>query len=112
MDICRIKGENREKAFMPLTVAGLSSLTGLAMVLKDVSFVVSISGAMFGCAIMFVIPAIMNVCSIKKNARSMGQAVAGSARTEVLANYLMGFTGVVMGGIGIAISVLREMGKL
>ena len=40
-------------------------VTLLALVLKDVGFVVSISGAMFGCLLMFIVPAIMTISNIK-----------------------------------------------
>jgi hypothetical protein len=36
-------------------------VTLLALVLKDVGFVASISGAMFGCLLIFIVPALMTI---------------------------------------------------
>ena len=36
-----------------------------ALVLKDVGFVVIISGAMFGCLLIFIVPALMTISNIK-----------------------------------------------
>mmetsp|Transcript_29859 Transcript_29859/g.49928 ORF Transcript_29859/g.49928 Transcript_29859/m.49928 type:complete len:483 (+) Transcript_29859:119-1567(+) len=111
-DFCKLKGNAREKAFFPLTVMGLGLLTALAIAVKDVSFVVSLSGAMFGCAVMFVIPAIMNISQIKKTAKNKGQALTKSNKTTIAGNWLMMLTGIVMGAIGVAISIMRELGKI
>ena len=61
----QLSGRDREAAAGPITVGVLSVVTLLALVLKDVGFVVSISGAMFGCLLMFIVPAIMTISNIK-----------------------------------------------
>lgn len=48
MDLGKFSVEKREKARLPLTGGLFVILTALAIALKDVGFVVSISGAMFG----------------------------------------------------------------
>ena len=62
----------RTNLLRPLTIGLLALLTALAMVLKDVGFVVSVSGAGFGAALMFVVPAIMNICNLKALAKAKG----------------------------------------
>mmetsp|Transcript_53807 Transcript_53807/g.106138 ORF Transcript_53807/g.106138 Transcript_53807/m.106138 type:complete len:483 (+) Transcript_53807:102-1550(+) len=112
LDLAKLKGPSRDNAFTPVTVAGLALLTGLALVLKDVGFVVSISGAMFGCAVMFIIPAIMNIANIKLNAKNFGSEMTSGNKIEVAGNYGMMLTGIAMAIVGVSVSVLREMGKL
>lgn len=114
LDLAKAKGPTRDAAFAPVTIGGLALLTALALVLKDVGFVVSISGAMFGCAVMFIIPAIMNIANIrnKRNELAMSGVPTNEGGFEVAANYGMLLTGVAMAVIGVSVSVLREMGKL
>ena len=59
LDLFNITGEKRNTWFQPLTGGLLGVVTALALVLKDVGFVVSLSGAMFGSALMFMIPVII-----------------------------------------------------
>lgn len=112
LDLAQLKDKARDNAFAPVTIAGLSLLTGLALVLKDVGFVVSISGAMFGCAVMFIIPAIMNIANIRMGAKKYGKELTSGNKLEVAGNYGMLLTGVAMAVIGVSITVLREMGKI
>ena len=60
-----MSGKEREAASGPITVGVLSLVTILALLLKDVGFVVSISGALFGCLLMFIVPALMTISNIK-----------------------------------------------
>ena len=62
----------RATLLRPLTVGLLSIVTILAILLRDVGFVVSVSGAGFGAALMFVVPAIMNICNLKAVAKAKG----------------------------------------
>lgn len=116
LDLAKLKGTARDKAFAPVTLGGLGLLTALALVLKDVGFVVSISGAMFGCAVMFIIPAILNIANIRQKAQKAVAAGVGNAKgsngLEVMMNYGMMATGIVMAAIGVSVTILREMGKL
>ena len=59
----------RTNLLRPLTIGMLSIVTVLAILLRDVGFVVSVSGAGFGAALMFVVPAIMNICNLKAMAK-------------------------------------------
>lgn len=58
-------------ASRPITVTMLTLVTGLALLLKDVGFVVSISGALFGCLLMFIVPAMMTISNIKSLAKKV-----------------------------------------
>ena len=49
------------------SLALLGSLTAISSRLRDVGFVVSISGALCGCTLMFIFPAIMSICNENRN---------------------------------------------
>lgn len=113
LDLANIKEEEkRTNALRPLTVGLLTVVTGLAIALRDVGFVVSISGAMFGAALMFVVPALMNIANTKALANQKKIALTKGEKFEIAANYGIVGTGVSLGVLGVAISVLRQMKKL
>lgn len=113
LDLANIKEEEkRSNALRPLTVGLLTIVTGLAIVLRDVGFVVSISGAMFGAALMFVVPAMMNIANMRALAKSKNIALTKGEGLEIAANYGIVGTGVSLGVLGVAISVLRQLKKL
>ena len=94
----------------PVTIGILSVVTALALVLRDVGFVNSLSGSMFGCLLLFVLPAVMNINTLQSKAKSA--ALSLMQKFEMGANYGMIGVGFVMTIIGIAVSVLSQMGKL
>lgn len=104
LDIANAQGERRNTLFKPLTMSLLAGVTGLALVLKDVGFVVSLTGAMFGCMLMFVVPAVMNIQNMKRTKEG--------SQLEIAANYGMIGTGLIMAVLGVYVSVMRQMGKL
>eukprot|EP01035_Chromulina_nebulosa_P026613 gene26613-34860_t len=112
LDLLNVTGSVREGLVPYLTFGLLGLVTGLALVLKDVGFVVSVSGALFGCSLMFIVPAIMNINNIKSFAKSTDKALSKGNKVEIALNYLLAGSGVVMGGLGVAISVLKQIGKL
>jgi amino acid permease len=113
LDLANIKEEEkRSNALRPLTVGLLAVVTGLAIVLRDVGFVVSISGAMFGAALMFVVPAMMNIANMRALAKQKNIALTKGQGLEIAANYGIVGTGVSLGVLGVAISVLRQLKKL
>lgn len=105
-DIFAFSEERRKTLFIPFTMGLLSLVTLLALVLKDVGFVVSISGALFGCMLMFVVPAVMNLGLF---ARQPSEKVS---QLEKIGNYGMIGTGVAMAILGVYVSVMRQLGKL
>lgn len=111
LDLQGVIGEARIRAQPKLTLGLLSLVTGLALVLKDVGFVVSFAGALFGCALMFMVPAYMNICNIKSKAVS-GFALDKGQKLELGLNWGLIGTGFVMAILGVAISVMREFKML
>ena len=111
-DLAGASAETRAKAIAPLTVGLLGLITSLALVLKNVGFVVSLSGAMFGSALMFIAPALMNIKNIKAIAKSENKEISGGHKFEIINNYGIVGMGVVMTIIGVTVSILKEMKKL
>ena len=103
--IFKIDKEKQASQRTPLTVLLLAVITSLALVLRDVGFVQSLSGAMFGSALMFVMPAIMRLGSARKGTTPRNRA-------EALLDHGLLVTGVLSAVIGVAVSVLRELGRL
>lgn len=113
MDLAKYDSATRAKMSNPLTIGLIGLLTALAIALKDVGFVVSISGALFGSAIMFIVPAIMNLNNSRKPiTKANGEVVGKIGKLEAVFNHVMMASGVVMGVLGVIISILREIGKL
>ena len=125
MDLGKFSDEKRASWRQPLTIGLLAIVTPLAMVLKDVGFVSSISGAMFGSVIMFIVPALMNLNNLKKI--TLNPAASNSnSNTGTETNTKFGFfkrfepffnkgligAGISMGILGISISLLRQFGQL
>jgi len=75
-----------------------------------VGFVVSVSGAAFGSILMFIVPAIMNINNIKAAAK--GKELQSGEKTEIAANYGLIGLGGLMGVLGVAVSTLKQLGKL
>ena len=90
-------------------------VTLLALVLKDVGFVVSISGAMFGCLLIFIVPALMTISNIKVRPLSPRKAERAQCivltSVEIALNYLLMVVGLVMGVFGVSVSALRQLGQ-
>jgi len=94
LDLFKVK--NRSNLTLnALTVGLLTGVTGLALVIPDVSFVLSFFGATLGNAIIYVFPAIMFRGAVKK----MSNASIALKREVNIALGSAGF-GIVMGLVG------------
>lgn len=115
-----IEPEKRSNALRPLTIALLMVITGGALVLKDLGFVVSFSGAIFGSMVMFIVPALMNINNIQRRqklaaSKDKGKKVSKATKneqTELLINYGIVAMGATMGALGATITTLKQLKKL
>ena len=96
-DLLKIPDEKRTDALQnKVTVGLLGVLTAMAWKLTDLSFVSSMSGAIFGTALIFVYPSLMFRGAVRK----LGdKATAGMKRESKLAG-VVNVLGIVIGLIG------------
>lgn len=107
LDLMNFSEERRKKAVKPLTVGLLSIITVMALLLKDVGFVVSLSGSLFGCSLMFIVPAIMTIQNSKKNRVKSGS----ENNLEISMNYIIIGLGIALTVIGTGITIDRQLSK-
>lgn len=96
-DLLKIPDEKRTDALQnKVTVGLLGILTAMAWKLTDLSFVSSMSGAIFGTALIFVYPSLMFRGAVRK----LGdKATTGMKRESKLAG-IVNVIGIVIGLIG------------
>jgi Transmembrane amino acid transporter protein len=116
MDMMKVTDLTKRSSMQgKLTLSLLSMVTLLSLVLKDVGFVVSVSGAAFGSALMLMFPAMMNIRNIKARAAAdgkTGRALTKAEDAEIILNNFITATGALLAVLGVGISVLKEMKKL
>jgi len=97
MDALHIPSIKRTDAYLnKLTIILLAVITAGAVVLDDVSFVLSLSGATLGNALTFVMPALM----WRKLVQGMGEEASVGMRNEVNFTNFSCLVGIVMGILG------------
>jgi hypothetical protein len=82
----------------------LGAITALAVVVTNVGFAVGFAGALFGNAIMYCAPAIIE---IKRNAA----ANTTTHRNLFVNRFILGM-GFLLGVLGAAVCVLKEVGRI
>ena len=112
LDLKELKGTKRENATKKLNVVMMSLVIGLALIFKDVGLVIGISGALFGCPLMLSAPAFMNINAIKDAAKQLGRKLTSKEKLEIGINWGLFGMGGVTAVLGVAVSVLRQVGKL
>ena len=103
MDMAGVSKEKKaDPAFLNKVTTGLlGGVTGLALVVKDLGFVLAFGGATLGNALIYVFPALM----FRKAVKDMGDKASKGLRREVWLAMLSGCLGIVMGGIGATMAV-------
>ena len=114
-DVMGINGRERDDIAPVATLILLVVCTVLALVLHDVGFVVSLSGALFGCIIMFVVPMMMNVMSMLKSAAQEQKSIDMLdvwSQIEIYSNCVIILLGFALSIAGALATVLRELHML
>jgi len=97
IDLFSIPEEKRTNSFLnKLTVGLLGIITGAALVVKDLSFVLSFGGATLGNALIYVYPALMFRSAVK----AMGEKATKGMKREVKVAMSSAGLGITMGAIG------------
>jgi hypothetical protein len=97
--------QRRDSAIRPLTVGLLSVVTALALILKDVGFIVVpvLSACSIPCdaILMLIVPVAMNIANIKNK----GDKATKGEKREVFANYGVAVVGTLMAILGAMIGI-------
>lgn len=102
LDLLRVPEEKRTASLLNQTTFALLGLaTALAWKITDLSFVSSISGAVFGTALIFVFPSLMFRAAIK----NLGDNATASQRKESSFAMIVNLVGIVVAAIGTKMSV-------
>ncbi|CAM9219633.1 unnamed protein product [Choristocarpus tenellus] len=98
-----------EKGRSAWTIGLLAFVSTVSLFLTDLGFVNSFGGALVASGIIYVFPALMFIQPLRRRIASGALRLAGRAglRGEFLANHAIVVTGVVMGALGAAVSVLE-----
>jgi hypothetical protein len=97
LDLLSVPAEKRTSTNLnKVTVILLSLLTTLALVVKDLSFVISFGGATLGNALIYVYPPLM----FQRLVRGMGDKASSRLKRESAFSWLIVLLGIGMGLIG------------
>ena len=112
-------GDARAKHNVPATAVLMALITALALKLTNLGLVVSLSGALIGAMLIYFVPAVMNICNIKKEADAATKVKGNKSatvrytrkqHTELLANYAMGLMGILIAVNGVATTLMSAGG--
>lgn len=102
LDLANVSSEKRTNVLLDkVTTVTLASITAAALVVSDLSFVLSFAGATLGNALIYVMPALM----FRSMIQNMGDEATPAQRAEVGFAMFSCFLGIVMGGIGAYMSI-------
>lgn len=106
--------QQRDALSLPVTAGILTLITAVALVVKNVGSVVGFSGALIGATLIFVMPAVMNICNMNsehsRNAPQQGQhqQLLLKRVLEYLLNVLMAISGVAIAVIGVKVNTAKH----
>lgn len=107
LDIAKVPLAKRTNALLnKVTVGLLSVITGMALTVKDVSFVLSFGGATLGNALIYVYPALMFRSAVKK----MGDKATKGLKREVKFALSSAVLGIGMGAVGARMALKTVLG--
>jgi len=107
LDLAKVPEDKRTNALLnKVTVGCLSVITGLALVVKDLSFVMSFGGATLGNALIYLYPALMFRGAVKK----MGDKATVGLKREVKFAMANAALGITMGTIGAKMALKTVLG--
>lgn len=108
--------QQRDVLLLPVTAGILAVITAVALVVKNVGSVVGFSGALIGATLIFVMPAVMNICNM--NSESAAVTVTPHHQhqhqlslqrvLEYLLNVLMAISGIAIAVIGVKVNTAKH----
>ena len=102
LDLANVSVDKRSNSLVNnVTLVTLAVVTVLALIVSDLSFVLSFAGATLGNALIYVFPALM----FRKMVQMLGDKASSAQKAEVNFAMFCCLLGVGMGGIGAFMSV-------
>merc|ERR1712071_156880 len=102
LDLANVPVEKRDnKLINKMTVPLLSIVTGLALVVKDLGFVLSFGGATLGNALIYIYPFLM----FKNAVKNMGDSASDNMKREVKLSAAVAALGSVFAVIGSTMAI-------
>mmetsp|Transcript_1691 Transcript_1691/g.2312 ORF Transcript_1691/g.2312 Transcript_1691/m.2312 type:complete len:487 (+) Transcript_1691:110-1570(+) len=97
LDLLKVSEDKRTNSFLnKLSMGTLAIITVLALKVKDLTFVASMSGAVFGTALIFIYPTLM----FREAVNKMGEKATRAQIFERKLSGLIAALGVAIGGVG------------
>lgn len=106
--LCYKGKEISDSVRMRTTQALVGSITGLALILEDAGFVVSLSGAIFGSALIYIMPPLLYLKSTKRRVNSGVLASSSGLKIERIWNQFLIVLGVLLAIAGASMTVLNS----
>ena len=104
LDLFKIK-DRSDMTLNSLTVALLAGVTGLALVIPDVTFVLSFAGATLGNSLIYIFPALMFRGAVRKM-----KDASGALKREVNVAMANAGLGLAMGALGAKMAIKTLLG--
>jgi len=102
LDLLKVPEEKRNASLLnQTTYLLLASISALAWKLTDLSFVSSISGAVFGTALIFVFPSLMFRAAVK----NLGDSATARQKKEGKFAMIVNLLGIAIAAIGTKMSL-------
>lgn len=112
MDLClsQLPAAQRQQAcyYYPVTLGLLGAITAVALRTRNVGQVVSLSGALIGSLLIYIIPAVLNLHNIPRFKDS--SLSKQKQRLLVLANAAMIIAGAAISIVGVSINLMQSSG--
>mmetsp|Transcript_22362 Transcript_22362/g.29251 ORF Transcript_22362/g.29251 Transcript_22362/m.29251 type:complete len:517 (-) Transcript_22362:360-1910(-) len=100
------------KTFFASSVGLLGLATFSSLVLNNLGFVSSFGGALFGSMVIYIFPALMMIATIKDKVSKGEWKNTRAIRREAKLNLAIVLVGILLGGVGAAVSVLKNFTKI
>jgi len=107
LDLLNIPKDKRTPGLLNnLSYFLLTFITIAALLVKDLSFVLSFGGATLGNALIYIFPALM----FRKLVQDLGEKASPALKGEVYFSSFSGLLGLVMGAIGASMAIQSQSG--
>ena len=106
LDLLQLPAAQRQRAYYPATLGLLGAVTAVALRTRNVGAVVSLSGALIGSLLIYIIPACLNLANIPRS----NQYSRAQQRLLLLVNAVIAIAGAAISIVGVYINLVQNSG--